>query len=535
MKTHTTNTKPHTVRQSVTLAVLLIATMPFLAKGATTYTSDETGAWRTPTTWTADSGYPVAGDTVYITDGYTVTTSAGDAAAAVYVGDANATPLSQLTIAGDLTLSGQLRIGTTSSTYQHGKVVQNSGALTSTNAIYMAADISGTTASYEMAGGSISLNSSTLGFMVLGRDGTATFTQTGGDVTLKRGDASASYDISLILGSVSNSNGTYSISAGTITAVGFDSTSGETWIGQSGTGAMTISGTAQASLRSVILGQASGGTGTLNLSGGTLRTNRLSKGSTGTGTFNFSGGTLAPYNADATIGSATPGNNVTTTLSGTGATISSSDKDTLAKTVNVYSKLTGSGNITFTGNGTTKLYSADNDYTGTTTITGGTLDITTGGSIASSSEIIVADGATLLANTLTIGSGKAIGGDGSITGSLSLGEGAKFIFDGSGATLSVSGTVSLHGDFGVDDLLVDDWSLISDGTYTLIDNGSDFSTMGIDNWGSEFALEVGNKQFAYFQQGSLQLVVETIPEPSTLAVLGLALTGLMMRRRRMTA
>ena len=157
-----------------------------------------------------------------------------------------------------------------------------------------------------------------------------------------------------------------------------------------------------------------------------------------------------------------------------------------------------------------------------------------GGSIASSSAILVDTGAFLVADTLTIGSGKAIGGDGTITGNLSLDAGAKFSFDAL-STLSVSGTVTLDNSFGVDDLLVDDWSLISDGTYTLISNGLPSNFSNIENWGSGAAYDLGNKQFAYFQDGSLQLVVGTIPEPSTVAVLGLALTGLMMRRRRMTA
>ena len=75
-----------------------------------------------------------------------------------------------------------------------------------------------------------------------------------------------------------------------------------------------------------------------------------------------------------------------------------------------------------------------------------------------------------------------------------------------------------------------DWGAIADGTYTLIGTSSTFNT--ITNFGAENALSIGAGRTAYFENGSLQLVV--VPEPSALALAGFgaALAGYAARRRR---
>ena len=353
-----------TMRFHLSLAILLLAIGPFAARvaRAATYTNAATGPWRTPSTWTANSGYPVAGETALISGGYTVTTTAGDAANSVDVGNAT---LSQLTIDGNLTLSSttlyNFRIGPTAST--HGKVVHQSGDVTNDRSLDLAQGAS-SSGSYEMTGGSLSLTHASSSLLRIGVTGTGTFTQAGSSAVTVNYAGSAE---GFIIGNNATGNGTYTMSGGTLTAVG-----GSSAIGLNGTGTMTIVGTAQANLKSVVMGKlVSGSAGTLDLSGGTLRLSSLSKG-VGTAIFNFSGGTLSPYNANATIGSATAANNTTITLSGTDATISSEDKDATKRTVNIYSKLTGSGAITFTGGGTNVLW-ATNDYSGGTTLTNGRL------------------------------------------------------------------------------------------------------------------------------------------------------------------
>ena len=396
----------------LSLAILLLAIGPFAARAQTTYTNAATGPWQTPSTWTANSGYPVAGDTAIITNGYTVTTTAGDAARNLDVGGAT---LSQLTIGGNLTLVRlaptlyNFTIGNAAST--RGKVVHQSGDVTNDSPLDMAVAAS-STAEYEMTGGSLSLTDSSRGFLRVGVSGTGTFTQAGSStVTLSRSSATAE---AFVLGNNAGGNGTYTMSGGTLNAV-----LAVSFIGLNGRGTMTIDGTAQANLRNVVLGRSSSSTGTLNLSGGTLRANSLTNGG-GTGTFNFSGGTLAPFNTNATIGSATTNNNTTITLSGTNATISSSGTGGVARTVTIFSQLTGTGAVTFAGNGTNVLRAA-NTYTGSTTVSAGTLALGPSGSIGGSPLITLAAGATLDAGAgFALASSQTLAGAGTVLSNITV-------------------------------------------------------------------------------------------------------------------
>lgn len=196
------------------------------------------------------------------------------------------------------------------------------------------------------------------------------------------------------------------------------------------------------------------------------------------------------------------------------------------------------GSLTKVGSGTMTLTAAQG-YTGSTTVSTGTLVLGVGATLAST-NIQVDSGATLdasaLVGGLSIASASRIGGDGTITGDLSLVSGAQFVFSLT-QTLDVTGTLTLDNAFSVASLVnangsAVDWSVVSNGTYTLIGATGDFSN--ITNFGlANKATGLGGGKEAYFQNGSLQLVV--IPEPSTWALLALGMTTMVVFRRRRSA
>jgi autotransporter-associated beta strand protein len=169
--------------------------------------------------------------------------------------------------------------------------------------------------------------------------------------------------------------------------------------------------------------------------------------------------------------------------------------------------------LTKDGAGTLTLSGAST-YTGATLVSGGTLLVT--GALAS--NISVSDNAT-------------IGGGGTV-GAVSFGGGSFFdIFLAMSNPLD-STTISFSTiGFGIDNLLSQgaavDWSIIADGTYTLI-NGT-LSNTNLGNFGLANAYDLGSGRSAYFKNGSLQLVV--IPEPAAALLGGLGLLTLLRRRR----
>ncbi len=195
-------------------------------------------------------------------------------------------------------------------------------------------------------------------------------------------------------------------------------------------------------------------------------------------------------------------------------------------------RIVGSGGLAKQGTGRLVLDTA-NMYTGSTSIDGGTLALGAAGSIASTA-IRVADGATfdVSAAQLMLGSGQSIGGSGTVVGNLVFGTGSKFSFipgDLSQLTIA-SGSASFASTFGIADVLgLDGGTAV--GTYTLLTGSVNFTN--VINVGAAHAVSIGDGKTAYFQAGSLQLVV--VPEPSAcvLGAAGLACVGgAVIRRRR---
>ncbi|MGJ8642537.1 MAG: autotransporter-associated beta strand repeat-containing protein [Luteolibacter sp.] len=172
--------------------------------------------------------------------------------------------------------------------------------------------------------------------------------------------------------------------------------------------------------------------------------------------------------------------------------------------------ISGSGGI-IQDNGTLTL-SGSNTYTGDTTVSAGTLFAN--GSL-DTSGVSVADGATF-------------GGTGSIAGTLDFGGASTFNIVDIDTALAVTGNVTFGSGFGLDNLTGWDFQNADADTYTLI-SGSLIDFTNLDNVGLANALTLGNGNKAYFQNGSLQVVI--IPEPSVALISALGMLALFRRRR----
>ena len=183
------------------------------------------------------------------------------------------------------------------------------------------------------------------------------------------------------------------------------------------------------------------------------------------------------------------------------------DADTL--TVTGFYHDSGSYGITKVGNGTLTL-SSTSTYTGDTTVSAGTLLVN--GELGTSA--------------VTVGPNGTIGGSGLILGSLNFDANAKLTVN-LADVLSVNGIVSFDG-FGFDDLVNFNVQTVAEGTYTLL-SGSSFDFANVEHYGFSNALTRTDGKLAYFQSGSLQVVV--VPEPEAALLGGLGLLALLRRRR----
>ena len=217
---------------------------------------------------------------------------------------------------------------------------------------------------------------------------------------------------SLWTGDTASNNGTMSVSAGTLTINGVST------MGTRAVGTLTVSGTGQVTTSSLVFGNSgtSGGTGTVNLNGGTLTSGSVTEAGTHTSTFNFNGGTLKPSASSATFMQGVDRANVRNG----GVIIDTNGKDVTIGQALLHSNIGGDNaldaGLTKLGAGTVNLTSAAT-YTGPTTVNAGTLSVN---EVSSTSGITVNDGAAL---TITGTTGATISVPTLVLGSTAAGTG----------------------------------------------------------------------------------------------------------------
>ncbi|MCF7855545.1 MAG: autotransporter-associated beta strand repeat-containing protein [Candidatus Pacebacteria bacterium] len=303
---------------------------------------------------------------------------------------------------------------------------------------------------------------------------------------------------------------------------------------------------------------------TLNLKGGVIRATSITYGGTGTEaedvyTFNWDNGTIGNKSGtDLTI-------TQDLVLTGTGSHIFDAEGGQ-SITLNADISESVSGGITKTGSGTLTL-SGSNTHSGATAVTEGTLVLSHAGSnnISSSSGIAIGSGATLdvtgldSGNGLLLSSGQALSGSGSVTGPVTVDAGASLSpgsspgqlatddltleggssalfeingltpgisFDqvlGTGSELTFNGAWTLYLSFRPETPITDTVTLFDFGTYT--PNGFDPTIQIVSGRADSATYNAAN--------GTLELV-NAVPEPASLVVLGFGALTLLRRRRKLT-
>jgi fibronectin-binding autotransporter adhesin len=277
--------------------------------------------------------------------------------------------------------------------------------------------------------------------------------------------------------------------------------------------AFTISGTAEVHVNGGVTSQSWRGSSGMFLNGGTLLTPWIASNSSTTPWLNDRA--YIHFNGTKIVATQDEGNFIR--LAG-GANYGSENFakldatttfDTAGHNVGIGVELRGAGGLTKDGGGALTLNGVST-YTGATTVSAGTL---------------LVNGE--LGNTaVTVGSSGTIGGSGSIAGSLNFDAGANFTVN-LADPLFITGAVTFDG-FDFTDIVGWNYASAANGIYTLL-AGSGINLTNVAHVGSGNALDLGDGRSAYFQSGSLQVVV--IPEPRAALIGGLGLLALLRRRR----
>jgi autotransporter-associated beta strand protein len=397
--------------------------------------------------------------------------------------------------------------------------------------------LAGTTTINAPLAGSAGLTKAGAGVLVLG--GSNTFS---GGVTVRAGTLAVGADENLgdASGGITLGGGTlemtssFTLGSGrTITAVASTTstlavTSGTVSYGGAFTGSGNLDKAGAGRL--VVSNASSGYTGLFTVSAGTLEV---------TGANAFANASLRQTGGELLLAPVGGGDVTIPDLDGSGGTLTVAENVTAVvggATNSTYGgQITGQGGLRKEGAGDLRL-NGTNDFSGALQIAVGRLILGFDGTLSATPLIEIGSGAifdlTERTSPFVLGNGQQLGGEGTVLGDLEFGSGALLAFNPTATLLVGSGMISFASGFGIANIVGLN-SSTEFGTYTLLDeieegfiSFSDLANVGLDN-----AVDIGGGKLAYFQEGSLQLVV--VPEPSTalLGGLGLAIASWSVCRR----
>ncbi len=364
-----------------------------------------------------------------------------------------------------------------------------------------------------------------------GAAGTGTYNQSGGDLeaeTITKGGSAGVYNFS---GGTLRSLGALNLTAGGLTA---------NITGTAGTGSTIDTNGNSVIVNADQINLGAGGVLT-KVGAGALTINNDRQ--FNSGTWNVNGGTVNTSAYFGTTGISVDGGTLNINRAGGThfAFASTSTSNLISGTINVGTddlNLGLGGNGTFNQTGGTLIVARDllvggagGNGTGSYVMAGGIANI--GNSVVVRTGSADIDG-TLTVNTAATGgsfivdTGTTLGGDGVINGNLTLNVDAKFVFSLTD-TLTINDGIVSFGGFGIDDLVGLN-SSVANGTYTLMDGSATFDFTNVSNFGVEQSFSLGDGKSAYFQGGSLNVVV--VPEPSTWMLVGLGFLVLVTTVRR---
>ncbi len=343
-------------------------------------------------------------------------------------------------------------------------------------------------------------------------NGALTFRRSGADYTVANtisGTGTLGFNnttIATILSGANTFTGRTSILGGSLSVGSLNSVTGGSASSNLGAPNSVINGT-------INIGNTTG-TGTLKYTGTGETTDRVINlsGSTGGAVLDNSGTGLLKFTSNFT---ATGAGSKTLTLQGS-----------TAGTAEIAGSIVNNAGVNTTsllkqGTGTWML-SGSNTFTGTTTVSAGTLALGANNSLSSESAITVASGATLAMNSFTSSaSALTLDGGGKLSFSLGTPENSAALLALTGAF--TKGTTGAY-TFNLSDGVVGSYKLLSFSSTTFT-SSSDFTALLGEGYVGSFDLNLVAK--------TLSFNVSAIPEPSTFASLaGLVILGLACTRRR---